>query len=101
MRNRHFWMALALGALTGGIAALLYAPRTGTATRRKLRRGLEDLSENLEEASAYLKEQAESLGKEAQRLIEISKDQFGGAVDAASGVLKSSQKASKAVSRLV
>lgn len=98
MGKKSFWIALAIGAVAGGVVALLYAPQTGTATRKRLRRGLEDLGENLEEASEYLKEQAECLGKEAQRLIEVSKSQFGDYVDAASGVVKS---ANKAVSRLV
>ncbi len=102
MRNKSFWLALAAGALAGGIAALLYAPQTGSSTRRKLKRGLEDLGESLEDASDYLKEQAETLSKEAQRLIEVSKGQFGDAVDVASGVLKSANsRASKVVSKLV
>jgi gas vesicle protein len=98
MAKKNFWIALAIGAAAGGIMALLYAPQTGAATRKKLRRGMDDLGKSLEEASEYLKEQAESLGKEAQRLIELSKEQFGGAVDMANDVVKS---ANKAVSRLV
>ena len=67
-----------------------------------MKRGLEDLGESLEDASDYLKDQADALGKEAQRLIDLSKGQFGDAVDAASGALKSANsRASKAVSRLM
>ena len=102
MRNKGFWLALTFGALAGGIAALLYAPQTGSATRRKLKRGLDDLGDSLEDASTYLKEQAETLGKEAERLIKISRGQFEDAVDSASGVLKTANsKASKAASKLV
>ena len=36
MRHKEFWIALGVGAAIGGIAALLYAPQTGTATRKKL-----------------------------------------------------------------
>jgi gas vesicle protein len=98
MRHKEFWIALGVGAAIGGVAALLYAPQTGTATRKKLKRGLEDLGDTLEDAGEYLKEQAERLGKEAQKLIEASKDQFDDAIDSAS---KSANKAAKAVTKLV
>jgi gas vesicle protein len=97
MRNKDLIIALGVGVVIGGIAALLYAPQSGTATRKKLKRGLDDLSENLEDAGDYLKDQAERLGKEAQRLIEVSREQFDDAVDAATGVVKSANKAAKAV----
>jgi len=45
MRHKEFWIALGVGAAIGGVAALLYAPQTGTATRKKLKRGLEDLGD--------------------------------------------------------
>ncbi len=54
MRHKEFWIALGVGAAIGGVAALLYAPQTGTATRKKLRRGLEDLGDTLEDAGEYL-----------------------------------------------
>jgi gas vesicle protein len=92
MRKSSFWIALALGAIGGGIAALLYAPRSGAATRRKLRRNMED---GFQEAGDYLKEQTERLGKEAQKLIEASRNQWGGAVDTATGYMKTANKAAK------
>jgi gas vesicle protein len=105
MRNKDFWIALGVGAAIGGVAALLYAPQTGTATRKKLKRGLEDLGETLEDAGDYLKEQAERLGKEAQKLIDASRDHFDDVIDdavvAASGVVKSANKAARAVTKLV
>jgi gas vesicle protein len=101
MRHKEFWIALGVGAAIGGVAALLYAPQTGTVTRKKLKRGLEDLGDTLEDAGEYLKEQAERLGKEAQKLIDASKDQFDDAVDAATGVVKSANKAARSVSKLV
>jgi gas vesicle protein len=97
MRNKDLIIALSVGVVIGGIAALLYAPQSGNVTRKKLKRGLDDLSENLEDAGDYLKDQAERLGKEAQRLIEVSREQFDDAVDAATGVVKSANKAAKAV----
>lgn len=101
MRHKEFWIALGVGAAVGGVAALLYAPQSGTATRKKLKRGLEDLGDSLEDAGEYLKDQAEKLGKEAQRLIDAGKDQFEDAVDLATGVAKSANKAAKAVTKLV
>jgi gas vesicle protein len=87
MRHKEFWIALGIGAAVGGVAALLYAPQSGTVTRKKLRRGLEDL--------------AEKLGKEAQKLIDASKEQFDDAFDTASGAVKSATRTAKAVTKLV
>jgi gas vesicle protein len=99
MRHKEFWIALGIGAAVGGVAALLYAPQSGTVTRKKLRRGLEDLGETL--AAEYLQDQAEKLGKEAQKLIDASKEQFDDAFDTASGAVKSATRTAKAVTKLV
>jgi len=96
--NREFWIALGVGALAGGVVALLYAPQSGTQTRKKLRRGIEDAGEALEDAGDYLRDQAEYLSREAQKLIERSKGQFEEALDAASDV---ATKAAKSVQKLV
>jgi gas vesicle protein len=101
MRSKHFVLALGVGAVLGGVAALLYAPQTGTATRKKLKRSFEDMGDTLEDAAEYLKDQAERLGKEAERLIEASKDQFEDVVDAANGVVKSATKATRLVAKLI
>jgi gas vesicle protein len=98
MRQKTFWLALVMGALAGGVVALLYAPQSGTVTRKKLRRSIEDLSDNLEDAGDYLKEQAERLSKEAQRYISTGREQLGSAVDTATGYMKN---ANKAVGKLV
>ena len=95
MRYKEFWIALGLGALAGGVAALLYAPQTGAQTRKKLKRGLDDASDALEDATDYLKEQAEKLSKEAQRLIDKSKSQFGDAVDSVNDSYKTATKAAQ------
>ena len=73
---KKFWLGLALGALVAGAAVFLYAPQSGTSTRRKLRRGFEDLGDNLNEAAEYVKEQAERLAKEAQQILDGGKKQL-------------------------
>ena len=93
MRQSTFWIAFGLGALVGGTAAILCAPQSGAMTRRKLRRTVEDLSDNLQDAGDYLKDQAERLTKEAQKLINNSKEQLGSAVDTATGYMKTANKA--------
>ncbi len=99
---KKFWIGLAMGALAGGIAAILYAPYSGPSTRRKLRRGLEDLGDNLGDAADYLKDQAERLGKEAQRLIDSSKGQFDDVREAAQDYAKTTtEKMGETASRLM
>ncbi len=93
MRYKEFWIALGLGALAGGVAALLYAPQDGAQTRKKLKRSMDDAGDALEDATAYLKEQAEKLSTEAQKFIDKGKNQFGDAVDTVSDTYKTAQKA--------
>lgn len=90
---KKFWIAFAIGALAGGVAALLYAPQSGPSTRKKLKQGLEDLGDSLSDAADYVKEQAERLSKEAQRLLESSKEQVSEAVTAAVGSAQEYAKA--------
>ncbi len=93
MRQRTFWIAFGMGLVVGGAAAILCAPQSGAMTRRRLRRTVEDLSDNLQDAGDYLRDQAERLTKEAQKLINNSKEQLGSAVDTATGYMKTANKA--------
>ena len=101
MRQKTFWIAFGLGCVVGGVTAILMAPQSGAMTRRKLRRSVEDLSDNLQDAGDYLKDQADRLTKEAQKLIATSKEQFGGVIDTASGYMKTANKAVQSVTRLM
>jgi gas vesicle protein len=96
--RRSFWIVFGLGAAVGGAVALLYAPQSGVATRRRLKRSIEDMSDNLQDAGDYLKDQADKLTKEAQKLINTSKEQLGSAMDTATGYVKT---ANKTVSRMM
>ena len=95
MRYKEFWIALGVGALAGGVVALLYAPQSGVKTRKQLKRGIDDAGEALEEAADYLKKQAEYLSKEAQKLIDTGKEQLTAAVDTASDYATTAQKAAR------
>ena len=85
---KKFWIAFALGALAGGAAALLFAPQSGASTRRKMKRSLEDLGDNLGEAAEYVKQQADRLSKEAQKLVDSGKGQLDDVLDAAQDFAK-------------
>ncbi len=99
---KKLWIGLAVGALVGGVAALLFAPQSGASTRRKVRRSVEGLGDNLTEAAEYLKEQADRLSKEAQKIIDSSKSQLADAVDAAQDLAKTaSSKVQSRASQLM
>ena len=97
MRQKAFWIAFGLGVVVGGVAAILCAPQSGEQTRKKLRRSMEDLSDNLQDAGDYLKDQADRLTK----LVNNGKEQFGTAVDTASGYMKTANKAVQSVTKLM
>ena len=69
MSAKNYWFAFGIGVTAGAAIALLYAPQTGTKTRKQLRKGVEDAGDYLEDAADYLKEQAERLSKEADKAL--------------------------------
>ena len=81
MDKKQVWIAFAAGMAAGAAVALLYAPQSGTRTRRQLRRNLNDGVDYLEDAAAYLKEQADNLSREAQKTMEKTLKRTKGQVD--------------------
>ena len=72
----RYWAVFSLGVAAGAAAALIYAPQTGEKTRKQLKR-------NLQDASDYIKDTSDDLGKHATRVIKNTK---GVANDVASRV---------------
>ena len=94
--TKYVFLAFGIGASVGAAMALLYAPQSGTATRKKIRRSAEDAQDYLEDTAGYLKEQADKLAKQAQDLATKAQSSVNSAVDQASdlvsGAIKSAQK---------
>jgi gas vesicle protein len=101
MSEKGFWIAFISGAAIGAGVALLYAPQTGKATRKKIKGSIDDAGEYLEDAGDYLKEQAEKLTKEAHKVIKISKEYADNAVDAAGDLVATAAKSAKQVRSLI
>ena len=97
MNARAYWFAFVIGVAAGASIALLYAPQTGTRTRRQLRNGVYDASDYLEDAGDYLKSQAERLSQEAQSAMKRTKSQAGGVVEIVSDVTSSALKQAKSL----
>jgi gas vesicle protein len=95
MSAKGIWIAFGVGVTAGAAVALLYAPQSGAKTRRQLRNGINDGVDYLEDAAVFLKDQAESLSKEAQKTYKRSKGQVTDIVEKASeavaGAVKSVQ----------
>ncbi len=92
MNAKGYWLAFTIGVAAGSSVALLYAPQTGTKTRRQLRNGIGDAGDYLEDAGDYLKSQAERLSQEAQAAIKRTRghveDAVGAVTDGAGSALK-------------
>lgn len=58
--------------------ALLYAPQTGTRTRRKLRAKIGDTVDQIDKAGDYLEREAERLSQEAKAAIVSTEASLGG-----------------------
>lgn len=92
MSAKGYWIAFSIGVAAGAAVALLYAPQTGTAARKKLRRGFDDAGDSLKDAGDYLKAQAERLSSEAQALYSRGKGGLNDTLDSASSYAGSAAK---------
>jgi gas vesicle protein len=101
MNGKSFWIVFGTGVAIGATVALLYAPQSGVATRRKLRSGIEDAQDSLEEAGDYLKEQAERLSKEAQKALKMTREYASETADSAGDFLAGAAKSVKQAKSLV
>jgi gas vesicle protein len=65
MENNHrrgsVTLAFVLGAVAGGVAALLYAPQTGAQMRGRLKRGAHDLQEKGSQLAHDMEDRASSV----------------------------------------
>jgi gas vesicle protein len=97
MDKKGIWIAFGLGVAAGAAVALLYAPESGTDMRNRLRSNIDDGVESLSETAAYLKEQADSLSRQAQAFVERTRGQVQGVLDATTGVVSSATKGVQAL----
>jgi gas vesicle protein len=97
MSAKNYWFAFGIGVSAGAAIALLYAPQTGTKTRKQLRKGVEDAGDYLEDAGNYLKSQAERLSDEAQKAIKRSRSQVDFVIDKAGDVVQSAVKTAQSL----
>ncbi len=97
MSAGKYWFAFGIGVVAGASVALLYAPQTGTRTRRQLKNQIGDAGDYLEDAGNYLKAQAERLSSEAQAAINRSKGYVEDVVDSASDFANSAVKQVKSL----
>jgi gas vesicle protein len=108
MSAKNYWLAFGIGVSAGAAIALLYAPQSGERTRRKLRKGMGEAGDYLQDAGDYLKSQAEHFSDEAQEairrarsqavhLVDKAGDHAGDVVDSVSGAVNSAVKSAKAL----
>ncbi len=98
---KAIWIAFGIGAAAGAAVALLYAPHSGTATRKKIRRGIADAGDCLEDAGDYLRSQAEKLTGDAQDFVKRARSQMEDIVDSAGDIVNGAVKTAKAVKTLM
>jgi gas vesicle protein len=88
MSAKNYWLAFGIGVSAGAAVALLYAPQSGARTRRKLRKGVDEASDYLQDAGDYLKAQAERFSEDAQDAIKRARNQAVHLVDRAGDVVE-------------
>ncbi len=76
MESLKFFAAFGAGMAAGAVVALLYAPQSGTRTRRQLRRGYQD-------ATDYVRDAAGNVGNQAEKYLKKSRDAVGDVMDSA------------------
>lgn len=83
MSAKNYWLAFGIGVSAGAAIALLYAPQSGERTRKKLRKGMGEAGDYLQDAGDYLKTQAERFSDEAQDAIKRARKEAVHLVDKA------------------
>jgi gas vesicle protein len=74
MSAKNYWLAFGIGVSAGAAVALLYAPQSGTRTRKKLRSTATDAGNYLQDAGDYLRSQAERFSEEAQNAVSRARE---------------------------
>jgi gas vesicle protein len=86
MDTWKFWMAFGVGVAAGAAVALLYAPQPGDRTRKQIKRGLEDASDQIKSTAEDFGEKAEQYGKQAERVIRRGREVVDDTLSKASSV---------------
>ncbi len=79
-RTQEFSVAFAVGALAGGIVALLLAPEKGEVTRKRLKEGARELIEHGETVAGEIRGAAEGVIKTATGTVRRQAEAVRGAV---------------------
>ena len=85
MNSLKLWVAFSIGVAAGAGVALIYAPQTGAKTRKQIRKRAED-------ATDYIKDQADTLTDQAAKVYKRSKDAAGDYTDDLVDTLQSKVK---------
>lgn len=85
MNMGKFWAAFTVGAATGAVLALIYAPQSGARTRRQIRR-------NYEDASDYVRKSASNAGDCATKYYKKSRETMGDVVDSAQNLAAAAKR---------
>ena len=74
---------IGLGALVGGVVALLFAPQTGTETREDIKAAAEKLKVKAEELSETVSQSAQRALDKGREVVDTMSQKFGDAIDTA------------------
>jgi gas vesicle protein len=80
--NSDIVLAVLLGGLIGAAIGMLYAPRSGKETRRRLRELSEDISETLDDVKKDVIDRAEEAVAEVKERIVEQKERINSVIDA-------------------
>lgn len=70
MSAAKIWIAFSIGVAAGAAVALIYAPQSGTRTRRQIRRGWEDANEYIKDTAGTVAGHAEKYVKRGREVAE-------------------------------
>ena len=81
-RNGDVVLAFLLGGIIGAAVGILYAPRSGKDTRKRLQDIGSDLTDKIEDFAGNVKEKAEHLAEETKEKMVSQKERLESAFEA-------------------